>query len=137
MTDTAIDPRAQASEVRSALLSEAARLAEMTEVKPEARNATWKEEIANARALVSGLDSRLTALLRGIEPEPVVGSGPQAGTRQVLSSDRETRSAGEQFIASEQYKQWAGEPGKRNAHPSGSVEATVYSPGTRLDPDLI
>lgn len=131
------DPRVEATEVRSALLTQAARLAEMCDQKPEARSASWKDEIANARAEVSAYDARLTALLRGIEPDPIVGAGPQAATRNVTSDGREHRSAGEQFVNSAQYREWAGEPGKRNAHPSGSVEATVFSPGTRLDADLI
>lgn len=131
------DPRVEATEVRSALLSQAARLAEMVDVPAEKRSATWKDELAESRALVSGYDARLTALLRGIEPDPIAGAGPQAANRNVFGDGREHRSAGEQFIASTQYREWAGEPGKRNAHPTGSVEAVVYSPGTRLDPDLI
>ena len=136
-TPEKIDPKVQATEVRSALLGQAARLAEMVDVKPEARSATWKDEIATARAEVGALDSRLTALLRGIEPDPVVGQGPIAANLQITGDGREHRSAGEQFVQSAQYREWAGEPGKRNTHPSGSVEATVYSPGTRLDADLI
>lgn len=138
MPDTEVkDPKVQASEVRSALFAQAGRLADMIDLAPEKRSASWKDEVATARAEVSALDARLTALVRSFEPDPIMGQGPTAGTRQVLGTDRETRSAGEQFIQSEQYRAWAGEPGKRNAHPAGFVEATVFSPGTRLDADLI
>ena len=132
------DLRGELTEVRSSLLVEAARLADMTDLKPEARADSWKQEIADARSKVMALDARFIALSRSIEPDPPVGQGPIAANRQVLGDGRETRSAGEQFVASEAYRNWAGEPGgKRSGVPGGFCEATVYSPGTRLDADLI
>ena len=119
---TKIDPKVEITEVRTALAEQAGRLRDMLEQKPEARAESWGSDMRSARDAVMGLDARFTALQRSIEPDPIVGQGPAAATRE-MSGGQDYRSMGEQVVASQEYRAWAETGGQRK--PTGSVSLEV------------
>lgn len=128
-----IDPAVEITGVRSALLTEASRLAEMLATAPDKRSDTWGMELKDSRDRVGALDARFTALERNLpDPTPPVqGQGPQAANRQI--HDYETRSMGQQFVESEGYRShMAGVPAGSNRWPSGMVSENVRTTVTSM-----
>lgn len=124
-TDTQADPRVELVEVRTQLLQRAARLHEMLDVAPEQRQDSWGAEIKIARDEVTALDARYIALERQVIPEPPHGQGPTGATMQ-MGDVRDRRSAGQQFIESEAYRNWSRPDFRESgALPRGFAETEV------------
>lgn len=121
-----LDPKVEITGVRVALAEHAGRLRDMIEQKPEARAESWGAEVKLERDEIMALDARFTALQRSIEPDPIVGQGPQAANRQV-SDEREYRSIGQQVAESAEFRAWAGEEGSgmSSRKPTGSVQVNA------------
>jgi HK97 family phage major capsid protein len=129
-TEVPIDPQVEIVGVRSALMERAGRLAEMLSQPAEKRSETWGVEMKQARDEVGGLDARFTALERQIQPEAPVGQGPQAAN-SAIHGTVETRSMGQQFVESDEYRAWHGEGGRiPQGNVSSDVRTTVSSTAT-------
>jgi HK97 family phage major capsid protein len=120
--------RTQIVEVRTALIAQANRLNELSTAPADKREDKWADEIRSARDEVMALDARYTALDRIAAPEPTApGAGPVAANRQV-GSDRDFRTAGQQFVESDGYKAAIERAGTRNGGsvwPGGNVSEEV------------
>lgn len=118
--------------VRTALYTEAGRLADMLAQPKEKRSESWDAELKESRAIVMAQDARMIAMQRVMQPEPV-GQGPQAATRTV-SESREGKTLGQQVADSAEWRSWVEKGAKgavevRASTITGPTDAALTSGG--------